>query len=176
MGYLFFQILVWILLAFGLGGIFGWLLRGFTHALQDDNTVEGQPRQPHDDYIMLALLKSELDETRAKLRALTPQPDDSPAATEKSKPEVPEQWRPAGLAEPKGKADDLKQVRGIGPKIEQILNDLGIYHYYQIAGLERENIQWLNHHLHFPGRIEREQWVEQTRELVKTGIDKSTTA
>jgi NADH-quinone oxidoreductase subunit E len=71
------------------------------------------------------------------------------------------------LSAPKGQADNLKKVRGIGPKIEQTLNDLGIFHYDQIAGLSRENILWLNNHLHFPGRIEREQWVEQTRELVQ---------
>lgn len=168
MGYLFFQILVWILLAFGLGGIFGWLLRGFTHALQDDTSPDGQPGRRGDDHIMVALLKSELSEYKARLHAL-----ESGPSSEKAKPEIPDSWRPQGLSEAKGSPDDLKRVRGIGPKIEKTLNRLGIFHYYQIAALSRENILWLNNHLHFPGRIEREAWVKQTRELVKSSINQS---
>lgn len=176
MGYLFFQILVWILLAFGLGGIFGWLLRGFTHALQDDNSPDGQPGRRGDDHIMMALLKSELSEYKARLHALESGPANTTTPTEKPKPEIPDSWQPEGLPAPKGPADDLKRVRGIGPKIEKTLNALGIYHYYQIAALSRENILWLNNHLHFPGRIEREAWVKQTRELVKSSIDQSGTS
>lgn len=172
MEYLFFQILVWILLAFGVGGVFGWLLRGFTHALQEDNSPDGQPGRRGDDHIMVALLKSELGEYKARLKALENTPPASPdTPAEKPKPETPEAWRPEGLPGPKGEADDLKRIRGVGPKIEKTLNALGIYHYYQIAALSRENILWLNNHLHFPGRIEREAWVKQTRELVKNSID-----
>ncbi len=179
MGYLFFQILVWILLAFGLGGIIGWLLRDFTQALQQGEDSESQRVRRGDEHIMLALLKSEVNEYKARIRTLeqaAATTDSKTAKPRAERPPVPDSWRPAGLPQPKGTADDLKKVRGIGPKIEQILNELGIYHYFQIAALNKENIQWLNNHLHFPGRIERERWVEQTRELVKQHIDRPETA
>ncbi|WP_275096286.1 hypothetical protein [Sedimenticola hydrogenitrophicus] len=167
MGYLFFQILIWILLAFGLGGIVGWLLRGFTHAFQDDEKGDDDTIGRGDDHIMVALLRSELNDYKRRLRALESATETARPGDEKPKREISDEWRPPPLSAPKGQADDLKKVRGIGPKIELTLNDLGIFHYDQIAGLSRENILWLNNHLHFPGRIEREQWVEQTRELAK---------
>ncbi len=64
-----------------------------------------------------------------------------------------------------GRADDLKRISGIGPRLEKLLNDLGIYHYSQIAALTPDNIKWLDVRLHFSGRIERENWVEQARVL-----------
>lgn len=176
MGYLFFQILVWILLAFGLGGIIGWLLRGFTHTFQDDEKGEIGSIGRGDDHIMVSLLRSELSDTKKRLRELQATPTGVRQDSEKAKQEIADDWRPAALTAPKGAADDLKKVRGIGPKIEQTLHELGIFHYYQIAGLNRENILWLNNHLHFPGRIEREQWVEQTRELVKQQLDQARSA
>jgi len=43
-----------------------------------------------------------------------------------------------------GKADDLKLLSGIGPKLETALNEFGIYHFDQIATLNDEGIAWLN--------------------------------
>ncbi len=176
MGYLFFQILIWILLAFGLGGIIGWLLRGFTHTFQDDEKGGVESPGRGDDHIMVSLLRSELSDYKKRLRDLESAVDNGKSTTEKPKRAVADDWRPIPLKTPKDAADDLKRVRGIGPKIEKTLNDLGIFHYHQIAALTPENIRWLNNHLHFPGRIEREQWVEQTRELVKQGTGQSSSA
>ncbi|MCW8944393.1 MAG: hypothetical protein OQL27_06435 [Sedimenticola sp.] len=178
MGYLFFQILIWILLAFGLGGIVGWLLRGFTHAFQDDEKNSEEQSARGGDHIMVALLKSELSDYKKRVKELEKATDTTTPAPEntKPKPQIDDAWRPEPLTEPKGVADDLKKVRGIGPKIEKTLNDLGIFHYYQIAALNQENILWLNNHLHFPGRIEREAWVQQTRELVQQSISQPATA
>ncbi|WP_428604225.1 hypothetical protein [Sedimenticola sp.] len=176
MGYLFFQILIWILLAFGLGGVIGWLLRGFTHGFQDDEKSDGEAIGRGDDHIIVSLLRAELNEYKKRLQALESTTEAPKPSTEKAKPVIADDWRPTPLPGPKGEADNLKKVRGIGPKIEQTLNDLGIYHYYQIAALSKENIRWLNNHLHFPGRIEREQWVEQTRELVKQQISQAQSA
>jgi predicted flap endonuclease-1-like 5' DNA nuclease len=176
MGYLFFQILVWILLAFGLGGVIGWLLRGFTQTLQDDEKGEVGSVGRGDDHIMVSLLRSELSDAKKRLRELQATATPARPGSEKAKQAIPDDWRPVALAAPKGTADDLKKVRGIGPKIEQTLHALGVFHYYQIAGLSRENILWLNNHLHFPGRIEREQWVEQTRILVKQQLDRAQSA
>lgn len=64
-----------------------------------------------------------------------------------------------------GPSDDLKKISGIGPKIEDLLNQLGIFRYEQIADFTPEKISWVNERLMFKGRIEREGWVEQARIL-----------
>lgn len=66
-----------------------------------------------------------------------------------------------------GKADDLKKITGVGPKLEQTLNDLGIYHYDQVAKLKKKDIAWVDERLRFKGRIERDDWVGQAKALAK---------
>lgn len=74
--------------------------------------------------------------------------------------------RPEALSGPRGgKADDLKKISGVGKHLEKVLNGLGIYHYQQIAELTQDNIDWVNAHLQFKGRIEREDWVKQSKQL-----------
>ena len=64
--------------------------------------------------------------------------------------------------------DDLKVISGIGPKLEKVLNGLGIWTYSQIAGWEKAEIAWMNRHLSFNGRIERDDWIAQARTLIET--------
>jgi len=74
--------------------------------------------------------------------------------------------RPAGLTAARaGKADDLKRISGIGKVNEGKLNALGVFHFDQIAGWTREEIRWVGTYLAFPGRIDREEWVEQAKML-----------
>lgn len=78
--------------------------------------------------------------------------------------------KPEGLAEPRGgKADDLKRISGIGPKIEGLLNELGVFHYDQIAGWSDATVAWVDEHLSFRGRIGRESWIEQAKTLAAGG-------
>lgn len=78
--------------------------------------------------------------------------------------------KPQGLAAPRDdKADDLKRISGVGPKIEGILNGLGIYHYDQIAGWTAAETVWVDSHLNFKGRIDREDWIAQARTLADGG-------
>jgi len=65
-----------------------------------------------------------------------------------------------------GQADDLTVIGGVGPKIQEVLNELGIYHYDQIAAWSLENMAWVDDHLSFSGRIMRERWIEQAKVLV----------
>lgn len=75
--------------------------------------------------------------------------------------------RPAELPGPRGgKADDLKQIKGIGAKTESALNDLGVYHLDQIAAWNPANVDWLEGRIAVKGRIRREQWIEQAILLV----------
>ena len=77
--------------------------------------------------------------------------------------------RPQGIAAPKGNADDLKLIKGIGPKNEKISNALGIYHFHQIANWTPEEAIWVGYHMAFPGRIEREHWIPQAKLLASGG-------
>jgi predicted flap endonuclease-1-like 5' DNA nuclease len=72
---------------------------------------------------------------------------------------------PPALAAPEGAPDDLKKINGIGPGIEKILHEVGIYHFRQIAQFTPDNVAWLNQRLRFKGRIEREDWIGQARKL-----------
>jgi NADH-quinone oxidoreductase subunit E len=76
--------------------------------------------------------------------------------------------RPAGLAAPKGgKADDLKRIAGVGPKLESVLNDLGIYHFDQIAAWTKKETAWVDTYLRFKGRIERDGWIAQAKAFAR---------
>ncbi len=78
--------------------------------------------------------------------------------------------RPAGLDGPRnGVVDDLKRVRGIGKVNEEKLNDLGVYHFDQIAGWSKAEARWVGTFLAFPGRIEREDWIGQAGTLAAGG-------
>lgn len=76
---------------------------------------------------------------------------------------------PTAMARPDGQPDDLKKISGIGPGIERTLHDLGIYHYRQIAAFTPDNVAWVDRRLRFKGRIAREKWIEQAKELVGGG-------
>jgi predicted flap endonuclease-1-like 5' DNA nuclease len=65
-----------------------------------------------------------------------------------------------------GGADDLKMIKGVGPKLEIMLNELGFYHFDQIAGWSAAEVTWVNDNLTgFKGRVSRDNWVEQARKL-----------
>ena len=74
--------------------------------------------------------------------------------------------RPHGLLSPlQGQADDLKRIRGIGQQNERRLHALGIWHFDQIAAWSAENVAWVGSYLAFPGRIDREKWIAQAKDL-----------
>jgi len=72
------------------------------------------------------------------------------------------------LQKPDGVADDLKAISGVGPKLESALNEAGIFHFWQIASLTDEQIEALDGKLDFRGRIARDNWIEQARQLSET--------
>lgn len=74
--------------------------------------------------------------------------------------------RPLGyVAPPGGVLDDLRRIKGIGPQNEARLHALGVWRYSQIASWNRANVQWIGGYLSFPGRVDRERWVEQATKL-----------
>jgi small subunit ribosomal protein S2 len=71
-----------------------------------------------------------------------------------------------GIEAPRGEADDLKRITGVTPKLEQRLNDAGVFHYWQIADLDADNSKALDLLLKLKGQIEQEDWVGQAKKLV----------
>ncbi len=65
------------------------------------------------------------------------------------------------------KADDLKAISGIGPKLEQVLNGMGFRRYADIVGLTPADVARIEAELGFAGRIARDGWVEQAKALAK---------
>ena len=99
-----------------------------------------------------------------------PAPVAKPAVTPAPAASVHAGTKPVGIAAAEGgKGDDLKVIKGIGPKNEKILNDLGVFHWCQIAAWTPENAVWMGHHMAFPGRIEREHWISQAHILCAGG-------
>lgn len=67
-----------------------------------------------------------------------------------------------------GKADDLKLIVGVGPKLEKLLNDIGVWHFDQIASWKARDIALVDSKMeNFKGRITRDGWVKQARALAK---------
>lgn len=73
------------------------------------------------------------------------------------------------LDAPNGEPDDLKKILGIGSVLEEKLNDMGVYHFSQVAEFTATDIENINTHLNFPGRIERDEWIPQAQELMQGG-------
>jgi len=72
-----------------------------------------------------------------------------------------------GIEAPRGEADDLKRITGITPKLEQRLNDAGVFHFWQIADLDADQTAALDRKLRLKGQIEKEEWVGQAKKLVE---------
>ena len=79
--------------------------------------------------------------------------------------------RPAGLDAPReGKADDLKLIKGIGPKMEKLCNSMGFWHFDQVAAWTDDEVAWVDANLEgFKGRVTRDAWVAQAKVLAGGG-------
>lgn len=67
----------------------------------------------------------------------------------------------------KGDADDLKKISGVGPKLEGVLNEIGVYHFWQVAEWGPAEIEYMDDRLSFKGRIERDDWIKQAGEFAE---------
>ncbi|MGI9352253.1 MAG: hypothetical protein ACR2O3_11880 [Rhizobiaceae bacterium] len=130
------QTAILIAIAYLLGCVAGSLLRA----------VSRKPEAPKQ--------KDEVKTRRKKASA-------AKSGTNAKKP--PKQRKPAMVTTVK---DDLKQIRGIGPKIEERLNGVGIVSFSQVAAWKPKDQREIGEKLAFKGRIEREDWVKQARLLV----------
>ncbi len=82
---------------------------------------------------------------------------------EESLPAAKPEWNFEQLAGPRGAPDDLKKLPGVSPAIEKQLNDLGIFHYSQVAGLDKNDAHHLGETVGLPGRVDG--WMTQAKQL-----------
>jgi predicted flap endonuclease-1-like 5' DNA nuclease len=69
-----------------------------------------------------------------------------------------------------GGADNLKEIKGVGPKMETMLNEMGVYHFDQVAGWTAQEVAWVDANLKgFKGRVSRDGWVDQAKILAAGG-------
>ncbi|MCC2111772.1 MAG: 30S ribosomal protein S2, partial [Hyphomicrobiales bacterium] len=94
------------------------------------------------------------EDAAAEPEAEAPSAEEAPAAAFK------------GLDAPKGEADALTKITGVGPAIEKKLHGLGIYHFWQIAEFSAEDIAAVDAELNFKGRIERDDWIGQAKAFI----------
>ncbi len=110
--------------------------------------------------------KAERDAAKAAEAAATPDFDGDgvrEGTDEGSKPDLLTAARSGG-------ADDLKRIKGIGPKLETACNSIGVYHFDQIAAWSADEVAWVNANLiGFKGRVTRDKWVEQAKTLAAGG-------
>lgn len=138
--YLFFEIWLWLLIAFVLGWVAHWLLCCRGGARDENGTTD--------------LQNTELENN---------------SSIESPSEAIEAHWQPQGLEERPSQIDDLKRIKGIGAVIENTLNELGVYQFSQLASWSDDNVQWVEHHLAFPGRITREEWIKQAKTLDEGG-------
>ena len=68
----------------------------------------------------------------------------------------------------KSGADDLKLIKGIGPKLEKTVNSMGFFHFDQIAKWGQDELAWIDQNLEgFKGRASRDSWVDQAQKLAR---------
>ena len=71
-----------------------------------------------------------------------------------------------------GVADNLQELEGIGPALEKLCHELGIFHFDQIAGWGAAEIAWMDGNLKgFRGRVSRDKWVAQAKIIVEAGLE-----
>lgn len=107
----------------------------------------------------LAERDREIDDLKSRLSS----------AQKAAKTELLPSAQPDERNRPSAGLDDLTRIKGIGPVLKEKLNILGVTTFQQIADFGDADIERINKELSFPGRIEREKWVEQARALLEKG-------
>ena len=112
---------------------------------------------------------------------LSEAPKPKAKAAPKAKPKPKPKPKPKAKARPKpkvlytdgptdGTPDDLKLIKGIGPKFEKDLNGKGVYYFRQIAAWKAKDVKMVEGVIDsFPGRIGRDEWIPQAKGLAKGG-------
>ena len=88
------------------------------------------------------------------------------AAVQPAREELPAASQPTGfqgLAGPRGTADNLKKLTGVSGAIEKKFNDLGIFHYWQLAELDHDTAHKIGEEVGLSSRADA--WVAKAKAL-----------
>ena len=114
--------------------------------------------------------EAELATRKGTWRYEAPKDEPPVAAAQSAEPAAPtEEDKPAGIDAPRGgQPDDLKIIKGIGPKLEKMLNGMGVFHFDQIAIWTGRELAWVDDNLEgFRGRASRDAWIAQAKVLAE---------
>ena len=112
-------------------------------------------------------LRKKIRTLEARLAKMESQFSPNSKSTEASEVGLKEKLLEAiGMAEEKEK-DDLKQIKGIGPKMEEMLNSIGVFTFQQMSKMTETQYDLVDKMLSaFQGRAQRDEWADQAKELV----------
>ena len=163
MSHYLLELALWMLLALFIGCIIGCLLRkmfGNAEVATPNPAAQAE-----------ALVSPQPAALEAKTQAM-PEVGRAPKAPAAPVTGTGKMERPKGISAARGgKADSLQKISGVGPKNEKVLHKLGFFHFEQIAAWTAEEIEWVDDHLKFNGRIKREEWTRQAK-LLAAGNEK----
>lgn len=171
MFWLIWQMGVLLLVAFGLGLFFGrQIWSGDARSAEADQALAEASRLRTEN----ENLARRLGESEARKKDVTPQvePVTAPTAAtevetveESPAPSEPKAAMPATAPVGEG-ADDLTQIKGLGPKAAAALHDAGVTRFAQIAAWSDSDVEDWDARINGRGRITRDDWVGQARSLV----------
>ena len=116
---------------------------------------------------------AEVPEPRGAEEEVAPVASSAPAPVVEEGTAPSPSGKPESLTAPRnGEADDLKRIKGVGPKLEQMLNSMGFWHFDQIASWSEAEVAWIDANLEgFNGRVSRDEWVAQAQTLTSAKAD-----
>lgn len=188
---LIIQLAILIAVAFVIGCVLGRLIRGRNTADKDkENTIiaaalsapaideNPEPATSAKAIVADEPSKDKADEATEKIEEPSPETEikeleaDSEIleeiAVEEPVVEIQDIHRPELLEAPlNGKPDDLTAINGIGKSVEEMLQELGVFHYTQIAQWNVDEAAWIERHIGFFGRVTRENWSVQASKLAE---------
>lgn len=198
-GFLLGEIWVLLLLAALVGLIAGWLIWGGRRKVVADGSgaeirqlradLDSCQSQSKDKDDLIGRLEARLEGRGVDAAGDKPKPVPKSAAKPAAAPlkavDAPapdfdkdgvhkgtnEGVKPKTLDAPRaGKGDNLKKIKGVGPKLEKLCNKLGFWHFDQIAAWTDDEVAWVDANLEgFKGRVTRDNWVEQAKLLAAGG-------
>jgi NADH-quinone oxidoreductase subunit E len=155
MSHLLVELALWVLFAFFIGCIIGCILHRLFGGETSSATSAAPPRGMDEPS-----RSPGAEAVKAAGMALATQEIPAPVA---GRP-----VRPQGIAAARdGRADNLQRISGIGPKNEKTLHGLGFFHFDQIAAWSADEVAWVDDHLKFNGRVQREEWNKQAKLLAE---------
>ncbi len=200
MTYLLTQMMLYMLCALILGLILGWLIWGRLaerlrraeadradlsaklRATGDGSELRGRleranadldecRKQRHLQDEEIARLQRELSAAQSAADAASVPAASAAVAVPAAAVATGESTKPKTLtAARNGSPDDLKLIKGVGPKMERMLHGMGFFHYDQIAAWSQSELAWVDDNLEgFKGRASRDEWIPQAKILASGG-------